>query len=81
MKAAVGDWCPVVWMAETAKRGYAITFREDGSKVEEPVDMQLRTQMAKEAAQYMRPKRKAIEHSGANGGAFEVVVTALESEL
>lgn len=53
------EWNPVVKMAEIA---------EDESN---PVE--LRAQMYKEVAQYVEPKRKAIEVTGPEGGPISVV--------
>ena len=47
-------WCPVVQMAALAQDTEA--------------DMGLRVTCCKEVAQYLYPKRKAIEHSGDGGG-------------
>ena len=75
------NWCPVVEMARIAQTGMIRSAGTAEAEIYEPVSSEIRMAAYREVAQYVRPKRKAIEHSGANGGAFEVVVTALESEL
>lgn len=43
-------------------------------------DLSLAGQMYKELAQYVAPKRKAIEHSGSDGGVLELIVTHRQAE-
>lgn len=73
------DWCPVVKMAQIAETGM---INVPGSDVEmKPVSDDIRMTAIREVSQYVRPKRKAIEHAGANGGALEVVISKAEAEL
>ena len=41
---------------------------------DESVDLSLRAQMLKELAQYIAPKRKAVEHSGDAAAVIPMVV-------
>jgi len=42
--------------------------------LDESVDLQIRAAMYKELAQYVAPKRKALEHSGDGSAAIPIVV-------
>lgn len=60
-KLAALDCDPIEGMATIAKEAY------------EARDFQLAGNMYKELAQYVAPKRKAVEHSGKDGGPVEHV--------
>ena len=60
LRFAMGDWNGLGYKAEAT---YAPT--QKGEVIEKPtIPPELRVKAASEAAQYLYPKRKAIEHSG-----------------
>jgi len=60
LRFAMGDWNGLGYKAEST---YAPT--QKGEVIEKPtIPPELRVKAASEAAQYLYPKRKAIEHSG-----------------
>lgn len=75
---AKGDWKAL---------GYTEEFIEVQSKdctnYQYVIDPAVRARCAAEAVQYIEPKRKAIEHSGLNGGPIEVrdVTTRSDAQL
>jgi hypothetical protein len=57
---ALGDWKALGY-----KEGHTFTPTQKGEVIERPlITPELRSKAASEAAQYLYPKRKAIEHSG-----------------
>jgi len=63
LHAAAGNW------RELGLAGPTITkFGPNGSYEVEALPIELRIHAAKEAAQYLHPKKKAIEHSGSDEG-------------
>jgi len=48
---------------------------------DEDADAALRFNANKEVAQYVEAKRKAIEHTGPDGGPLQVVATALDERI
>lgn len=57
-------------IAEKAEEGVTIGVDDNGEPITRP-DYALAGQMYKELAQYIAPKRKAIEHTGADGEAIQ----------
>lgn len=55
---------------------YMLTVMRD---TEAPADR--RDDMAKAAAPYVHPKLAAVEHSGPDGGAFQVVISQADADL
>ena len=61
------DYHPVIEMAKIANDPSA--------------DLKLRADMNKEVAQYVEPKRKAIEITGQDGGPLRVIASPVDEEL
>lgn len=60
-KIVMGDWKGLGYEEEN----FVVAFTADGNAIEkERISLQDRKDAAKELAQYIAPKRKALEHSG-----------------
>lgn len=77
LRFAHGDWKGLGYEAECY-----FSEKPDGAvKMGYVISPEVRAKCAAEATQYLEPKRKAIEHTGANGGPIETRdVTALTDE-
>lgn len=54
-----------------------VFYKQDGEAMEPSLDQ--RKDCAKELCQYIYPKRKAVEHTGLDGG--EIVITRIERQI
>lgn len=62
-----GDWKALGYKASTETKVNHLGIEYEVERI----TPEMRLQAAKEASQYIYPKRKALEHTGANGGAIE----------
>lgn len=73
---ALGDWQGLGYKSE-----HTLTPTQKGEVIEKPIiTPEIRHKAAAEAAQYLHPKRKAIEHSGEVVSIYEERLTPQEIE-
>lgn len=74
---ALGDWKGLGYKSE-----HTLTPTQKGEVVERPIiTPEIRHKAAAEAAQYLHPKRKAVEHTGEVKQVFEERLTPQEIEI
>lgn len=72
---AMGNWEALGYDSKERIVGYT---KSGGEITKEYITPELRAHCAGEAAQYLHPKRKAIEVSGTNGGPIDVSISTTE---